>query len=399
MKRTVRFLLLAACLPVCLHAASISVGEAEHIAMEFLDTSELTLERQDTAFCIFQRKDSAGFVIVSLHENPGRRILGFSKTNGWDERSLPPQLAEWLERIGNSGDTCAVAPRRVAASVSKQSVEPLLTCHWHQSSPYNDLSPVITDGNIKTVAGCVAIAAAQIVYFWRDYNPDSTLRNTPTYIYGGAPVTEVIPKGSPNHWELMRDDYTSVTDSASRAAVAQLCYVVGTTSYLNFASSTSGSIRDAANAISSQYQLLSSYASKAKYTQEEWTDLLYGEVAQGRPVLCSGTGSGGHAFVLDGYDSETDLYHFNFGWGGYGDGYYPVNGSAEDMGGYSENQAVAYNIHPKSMDIDGITTPQTVVRRERPIIYNMTGMPVTHLEGHGIFILDYGTERQKIFVP
>jgi hypothetical protein len=34
---------------------------------------------------------------------------------------------------------------------------------------------------------------------------------------------------------------------------------------------------------------------------------------------------GGHAFICDGYDING-MFHFNLGWDGYGDGYYPLTG-------------------------------------------------------------------------
>ena len=77
--------------------------------------------------------------------------------------------------------------------------------------------------------------------------------------------------------------------------------------------------------------------------------MLYSELSKGYPVMCSG---GEHAYVLDGYDSNTNLYHFNFGWGGAGDGYYPVDDSPNAMGGYSSYVTIVYDIHPQKRNID-----------------------------------------------
>ena len=45
----------------------------------------------------------------------------------------------------------------------------------------------------------------------------------------------------------------------------------------------------------------------------------------GWPVYYSGfSNSGGHAFVCDGYD-DSDLFHFNWGWGGSSDGYFVID--------------------------------------------------------------------------
>lgn len=335
---------------VTLHAQVRPLDEAKAIAADFLGNKSVEVVSHTSDYCVFQTSGRKGFVVVSLHSEAARSVIGFSTESNWNTDQIPPALSEVLKHQACLKSAAILKGRR-AQTDSKTDIEPLLTCHWHQNSPYNDLSPVIADGNVKTVAGCVAIAAAQITYYWRRDNPEYTLRDTPTYIYGGAPVTEVIPKGSPNNWNLIRDRYTSSDSPESRAAAAQLCYVLGTTSYLNYASSTGGSIFDASNAMYSQFRLRSSYITRAKCTQEQWETILYGELNMGRPVMCGGIDEGGHAFVLDGYDSKTNLFHFNFGWGGSGDGYYPVDDSDDSMGGFSKGQEIVYGIHPNTRNI------------------------------------------------
>lgn len=340
------------CSPI-LYAQRVSTQEALQIAGEQLGTNRLEIRRMTETYIIVQREDSVGYIILFTQAPSKIRIIGFSDNSAWNENKLPPLLLTWLDKLQSEGS--ASEPQIDPIDISentKQSVSPLLTCHWHQNSPYNDLAPVITDGNVKTVTGCVATAAAQIVYYWRKDNPDCTLRNTPTYTYGGAPVTEVIPKGTPNHWELMLDEYDETASAEQRASVAQLCYVLGTTSYLNYASSTGGSIREASTAMNLQYNLKSQYLSKRNIQQQEWENIIYSDLERGYPILCSGHGSGGHAFVVDGYDHKLNLFHINFGWGGSGDGYYPVDDSDVAMGGYNTDQAIVYNIHPVSRRIE-----------------------------------------------
>ncbi|MCR4826500.1 MAG: C10 family peptidase, partial [Bacteroidales bacterium] len=62
------------------------------------------------------------------------------------------------------------------------------------------------------------------------------------------------------------------------------------------------------------------------YEDSEWINMLKEELDAGRPIYYSGTHnltSGGHVFVCDGYDADT-LFHFNWGWGGYYNGYFTV---------------------------------------------------------------------------
>lgn len=54
-------------------------------------------------------------------------------------------------------------------------------------------------------------------------------------------------------------------------------------------------------------------------------DSVYSEINELRPVLMEGTGpEGGHAFVLDGYQSDGKI-HINWGWTGRNDGYYDLS--------------------------------------------------------------------------
>lgn len=334
---------------ICWLPTSANENIAKEIAQQVLQSNSVVLTTETNAFYIFTHNDGRGFVIITNSSNP--QLLGFSRDSDWDVENFPQILQDWLARC----DSMAVAGVRKVKSLHysdpRSTVTPLLTTKWHQRSPYNDYAPVITEGNIKTVAGCVAIAAAQITYYWWKDNPLATLKDTPIYPYGKAPVTYSIPKGTPNDWEYIKDSYSDDDTKKSRDAAARLCYVLGTTSYLDYGSSTGGHIDVASRSMYSQYNLLSDYLSRKQCSQEQWDSLLYSEVSNGRPVLCSGQGGGGHAFVLDGYDAETDLFHFNFGWGGSGDGYFPVDSSAYSMGGYKDGQSVVYNIHPKNRNI------------------------------------------------
>lgn len=334
-------------------------GYCPQLVCHVLRTDSLVMECETSSYTVFVPHKGIGYAIVSKSDS--HKIIGFSRESEWKENAFPEILKEWLSSFTNETKEQLQASSKYFTAeletneAGQNTIEPLLTTHWHQNSPYNNYAPVIEDGNIKTAAGCVAIAAAQVTYYWWKDNPFATLKDTPVYPYGGAPVTYSIPKGTPNDWKYIKSEYSSSDSDKSKDAVARLCYVIGTTSYLDYATSTGGQIRDAANAIYSQYNLASEFLSRSKCnSQEEWEQLLYCELSNGRPVLCSGSGDGGHAFVLDGYDATTGLFHFNFGWGGSGDGYYPVDDSQSSMGGFYMNQAIIYNIHPNQRNINAI---------------------------------------------
>lgn len=231
------------------------------------------------------------------------------------------------------------------------SIAPLLTTHWHQHAPYNNMSPIVVDGNFRTVAGCVAIATAQVIYYWHRDNPAVTSFDTPTYPYGKAPVTYSVPQGTAFEWDLIHDSYTLDEPIAEQEAVARLVYVTGTSAWLDYGSSTGGNIYDVIAPLSSQFNLNAKYARHDDFTQQGWEQLLYEELVAGRPVLYAGSnGKSGHAVVIDGYDAERRLFHFNFGWGGSEDGYYTVD-AVTGMHGYVNDQKCIYGISPKKRNI------------------------------------------------
>ena len=329
--------------------------EGQECAASCLGSDNIELLQDSKSIRIFKVVDGKGYAIVSLINPNSPKIIGYSKTSVWKQNDMPTPLSEWLEHVqGNSiyKEEQPDVHKVRALSVERYSVPPLLKSSWHQGAPYNDMSPIISDGNIKTAAGCVAVAAAQIVNYWKLDNPSNTMEDTPLYPYGTAPVTLSIPKGTPNNWDEILDTYIGVYDEDARNAVAQLVYVVGTTSYLNYASSTGGQIYDAANAIYSQFRLVSNYSSKNKFNQENWEDLILENLQKCFPILYSGvTKSGaGHAFVIDGYDDEHGLFHINFGWGGSGDGFYSLD-DAEGLAGYCINQSCVYGIRPEKRNI------------------------------------------------
>jgi hypothetical protein len=73
--------------------------------------------------------------------------------------------------------------------------------------------------------------------------------------------------------------------------------------------------------------------------------MLKTQIDAGRPVYYSGRDidDGGHAFVCSGY-TDTDLFHFNFGWSGSNNGYYSV----DNVGGFFNDQAAVIDIYPEN---------------------------------------------------
>ena len=94
-------------------------------------------------------------------------------------------------------------------------------------------------------------------------------------------------------------------------------------------------------------------------------DVIYKELAEGRPVAMRGTGSAGaHSFICDGYmntlpagegQGGAGLFHFNWGWGGSYNGWYAMNAlSPKAKYSFNSKKAAVVGIQPEYIlgDID-----------------------------------------------
>ena len=90
------------------------------------------------------------------------------------------------------------------------------------------------------------------------------------------------------------------------------------------------------------------FAEKAYFSDSEWNAMLHADLDNNRPVFYSGRGSGGHAFVCDGYNADG-YYHFNFGWGGFADGWFLTNAISPGSSNFNDSQAALFGISPTAL--------------------------------------------------
>ena len=362
--------MLSACLSV--QANPITKAEARLVAERLVGIDDASADSVPLSpFYIFSRGAGRGFVIASGDDSTAP-ILGYTEQGDYDPASLPPQLQAmltlWSERIAEVQRRPQVtrlrvsAPMRAVAEYKKEwvNVAPLLKTHWHQDYPYNMLAPE-KKGVGRCMTGCVATAGSQVTYYFHKDNPSELAYNTPTYGYG-TPVTVSLPKGTPIEWSQMK--LSGKGTARQDSAVAKLMYALGTSAWLTYGDgdglATSGHNNKMADAMKGQFKLNYSYKSKSEYSQQKWEELIYQNLISKRPMLYSGVhpDNGGHSVCLDGYQAATGLYHFNFGWGGQGDGYYTVDDKT-GMNGFNTYQDLVFNITPQRQNLKAeIMTPQ-----------------------------------------
>ncbi|MBR1933245.1 MAG: C10 family peptidase [Prevotella sp.] len=350
-------------------ANPITRGEARKVAQELVGISDTQSDDVPVSpIYIFSRGAGQGFVIVSGDDSTAP-IIGYTEQGDYEPSAMPEQLrgmlAVWEKGLKELQQHPTTAKRRApkaraVASYKKdwQDVPALVQTHWHQSSPYNDMAPVMDNGN-HCATGCVATAGSQVAYYFHKDNPTELQYATPTYGYG-TPVTESLPKGTPIEWDKMRLSGSGTT--AQNKAVATLVYALGASAGLTYGESTSGHNYRAghwnmADALKGQFHLNYAYKGKWETDQQSWETLIYNNLKSRRPMLYSGVhpDQGGHSVVLDGYQASTGLFHFNFGWGGQGDGWYTVDDNT-GMNGFKESQDLVYNFTPQVQNISARLT-------------------------------------------
>lgn len=385
-----KFYLMALLFMVATHTWGnpIDKAEARAIAQEFISIADM--ESDDvpiSPYYIFSRGKGQGYVIVSGDDST-TPIIGYTEQGDFDYAELPQPLKEMLDGWAAKIAKVQSLPKKVAQKQSIanrlrvarrgvdafkanwQDIPYMIQTHWHQSSPYNDICPTNPDNGGRAVTGCVATAAAQIIYYFRRDVPDTLMYDTPRYSYG-FPVTTSLPRGTFINYNIMRLSGHGTT--AQDDAVAKLMFAVGTSSYLTYGNSTGGQPDEAGRAIKNQFLLSNTYVGKWDYSQAGWEKLIYNSLLSGSPMLYGATqyddngNANGHAVVLDGYQASSGLYHFNFGWGGQGDGWFTVDDET-GMNGFNRDQRGCLNFVP--------LRPNVEAKMEVDALYQNANSPV-----------------------
>ena len=309
-------LLVAICLQA--EAGPIDIHQARGLAAQFLKShhSEAQLERDAFSptrkrmggadagtelpvYYVFNAADDAGFVVVSADDRTAP-ILGYATSGRFDATAIPPHVEEWMETYAQQiAALDAYVTTSEQVSDARAPISPLLTTLWNQDAPYNAQCPL--QGSARTHTGCTATALAQVMKYheW----PAEQTTSIPAYTTSTAQI--YVPELAPTvfRWSEMHDDY-HYSDYAS--AVAELMRYCGQALQSDFTSgSTSAYLTDVPEVLKTYfgYDPNMEFLYQANYPISEWEDLIYAELATGRPVLHAGTSLGaGHAFVCDGYD-------------------------------------------------------------------------------------------------
>lgn len=244
--------------------------------------------------------------------------------------NAPGGSREVTLHIGRRGD------KRVAAggvSSVRDEVKPLTTSRWGQGHPYNAMCPMsgITSG--RMLAGCVATAMSQIMYYHK--YPSKGVGVFVTSLKGKR--VDVDFSATQIDWKAMRPDHSS--GNADNTSVAKLVYTNALAVSSAFDEFSTSSNNLFARAALTNFW---GYSPDCKFLelrfQSEAEEIVRANLRQGLPVMLSG---GSHSFVCDGY--SDDFLHFNLGWAGAANGYYKLLVS-DRVDEYKLNQRVVTTV-------------------------------------------------------
>ena len=377
--KKILFLFSVLAFSVALMAGPVNPQKARNVALNFmvqnspsftknsacsLIYTKLGQQSGDTLFYVF--KVGAGFVIVSA-DDAVIPILGYSLNGTFSVDEMPVNCQAWLQDYANAIQQVKSASLTGDAQISQQwadlemddvvsqpknvtTVAPLLTTTWDQSPYYNTLCP--GTGNDKTIAGCVAVAMAQIIRYhqYPTQGFGSHSYSDPNYGTQSANFANTTYQ-----YSMMPNALTAYTPSAQVNAVATLIRHCGVAANMEYGVNASSAYDFSARAALTNHfgyetqMVIRSYKTSSPFgfsnevtivPDSEWVAILKNSLDEGNPVYYSGSGNaGGHAFVCDGYDAN-DFFHINWGWGGYCDAYFSVNNLNPSTNNYGSSNTI-----------------------------------------------------------
>ena len=409
MKRLTMIVALSVMMVLPALAERVTPETARKVATTFLNNNgakniQLTDLSKDAGFpnlYIFTTESS--FVVMSA-DDCVKPILGYSLTGAFVTEDTPENISSWLQGY-NDGIQYAIENRVKSTIKTKREwdelangkpgvsqaipvVDALVKTKWNQGSPYNNQCPKI--GNTRTVTGCVATAMAQVMKFWE--HPITGTDST-SYTWNNQTLSANFGKTTYD-WNSMTNTYNNSSTNSQKVAVATLMYHCGVSIEMNYGTSaSSASTYDVIYALQTYFNYAScmEYKSKNDYSDGAWIIMLKRELNDGKPLQYRGSdagGEGGHSFVCDGYDTD-DNFHFNWGWGGYCDGYYSINNmnpnpdaSATGAGNgiYTIGQSAIFGIEP----ISSLTAP-TLSASVNQNVVTLTWNPIEGASSYDVY--------------
>ncbi|MDD4555209.1 MAG: C10 family peptidase [Bacteroidales bacterium] len=234
------------------------------------------------------------------------------------------------------------------------SVAPLLSTRWDEDCFYNGscpADPAATSSCLHTLAGCGAVAMAQIMKY---YGYPSHGTGEHGYVHPVYGIQYANFGNTSYTWSAYPDSITG-----NHEALATLISKCGIAQDMNYG--IQSSVSEPANLDSALikyfgYPKAAAWKNKDDYPLTTWISMLKTELDAGHPLILCGynyNGSQHRFFICDGY--LNDSFHINWGRGGVSDGYFELSNLIPDTIDFSYNQCALFDLTPATPPPANIT--------------------------------------------
>ena len=418
MKKTIFTLLLATLFFSTMQANPVDVAMAKSLGLKFMkantaikaEAAELTYtafaENGQAAFYVFALQPK-GFVIVSADDR-AKPILGYSTESNFTAQ-LPDGLmtffdnykAGFSQMFANNDERTAEAVTdwtslaetgMLGSRKANRSVEPLLASIWNQTDLYNNMAPEdpssVYSGHCKS--GCVANTMSQIMRYWEwPRSGEGSHGYDAVGNYGSYGWQEADFSAATYRYELMPDYLDFASPQVEVDATALLEYHAGVSVNMGYGANASGAYsQDVGPAMESYFRFSSDYWHTYQEYSNSWEEDLMYNLDGGMPLYYASSGpDGGHAYVVDGYD-DWYFFHVNWGWGGFDNGYYAIDGFYLTFYSFPWWHNAVFNLHPVDEYYDAPMAVENLEVSENAMSVKVVFNPVYETRGGNATTID-----------
>ena len=361
---------LAALTAAGLYAAPVTADRAKTTAVTYMKgmtgrnvSVKDVVAKNDSYYII--NMTQGGWVIVSA-DDTATPVLGYNTKGSLSWHSLPESMQTLL---GNYSDEMKAMrqqgvktqnkvwaemshPGAFSRSRAEGEIAPLISVQWNQTEPFNTYCP--GSGENKALVGCVAVAMSQAMSVQRYPLQPQGKKEYSCPGYGYLSIDYDNEKSY--NWNFI------LTGTNNMAETARLLYHAGVSVEMGYGADGSGissaQVNLIPNALAETFGYNEndlSYTWRDSYSGD-WSRLVLNELNAGRAVIYNAAdsrGGYGHSFNVDGYDGRS-MFHVNWGWGGYGDGYFTLD-NLSDI-------SVGMNYDISHVIVTGIGSPDKLLK-------------------------------------
>jgi len=316
---------------------------------------------------IFESHNPDGFVLV--READSSSVVGYSTSNRFTRnKKIPDPALTFLESLSHASNADIYSSR---IKTKYNPIGPLIRSKWSQEGYFNYYCPKDPNGpDYHVFAGCAAVAMGQIIRYYGKSNGFLV-----TAVNSGTSYGTLTATLGNFDWSRMENQPITIDTEVSK-----LLFGLGVLTQMYY--SPSGST-------TSNYNVYSGFK-KLKYfdavrmvrsstTPEVWVRNFTQNLADFEPIYVSGSG---HSFVCDGID-EDGMFHFNLGWYGYADGFYPLN----VVSNINPSEAI-FNLKPYSNNLPPANLRMDITNGQKILTWEKNRLATTDPSSYRIYLND-----------